>query len=164
MREWERHTQNSVLTNDGICLTEYGSSTPSGGDELFGGRPGMKRAGLLAVTIAVCACFSPAVACYRNIGVYIDCCDNECKTQVPMCQSGYSSGATSCQPQGYQVRCYCSLCSTLVWYDYLSGTCSSADNETLASPISVLYPNPEGGYSDAPTVASSCVAAAAGAL
>lgn len=122
----------------------------------------MKRLVMLFVlTLSSLAVPTLAHACWQLVSIVTVCDDCGEFEGTVTCQSGYSTGFNSCLNLCYTVPCgegdcfgrFFVACGT-------GGNCSDAAPQASdlrsAPTVAILFPNSDGGYSEAAALSSSC--------
>lgn len=128
----------------------------------------MKRLAMLFVLVlASLAVPTLAHACWQLITLITPCDDCGFLERTVTCQAGYSTGFASCANLCYTVPCGEGDCFGIFFVACgEGGSCSNASPKVSdlrrAPAVAILFPNSDGGYSDAGALSSSCSASQEG--
>lgn len=121
----------------------------------------MKRLGMLFVlTLSSLAVPTLAHACWKIVSVVTFCDDCGELEGTVTCQAGYSTGFQNCTSLCIAIPCGEGDCRSLFFAACGNTNCSNgsveaADTRT-APTVAALFPNSDGGYSEATALSSSC--------
>lgn len=121
----------------------------------------MKRLAMLFVlTVSSLAVPTLAHACWKLVSIISPCDDCGEFEGTVTCQSGYSSGFSSCRNLCYTIPCGEGDCFGQFFVSCGSGNCTNLSPKVSdlrrASTVAVLFPNSGGGYSEGAALSSSC--------